>query len=67
MKKARKENEEACKNFEHKRSEEVFEEGRMRRVPDFLPVSMQDQLYGRQSELRSSKVIRTDLCKETDS
>mgnify|MGYP000155220481 CR=1 FL=1 len=28
------------------------EEGRMRRVPDFLPVSLQDILYSRKPELR---------------
>ena len=30
----------------------------MRRVPDILPVSMQDILYGRQSDLRAEEIIR---------
>ena len=56
---------EARKDFNYQRSEGVHEEGRMRRVPDFLPVCMQDFLYRRKSELRAVEVsgyefIRTE-------
>ena len=36
---------EAYQDFNYQRSQGVHEEGRMRRVPDFLPVSLQDLLH----------------------
>jgi hypothetical protein len=44
---------EARKEPEHKEPSEYAQKRRMRRVPDFLPVSLQDFLHGRQPELRA--------------
>ncbi len=47
---------ETYQDFKHKRSEGIHEEGRMRRVPDILPVSLQDILHSRKPELREGKI-----------
>ena len=43
---------EAYQNPEYRETAEHIEEGRMRRVPDILPVCLQDFLHSRKSELR---------------
>ena len=42
---------EAYQDFDYQRFKGIHEEGRLRRVPDILPVCMQDFLYGRQPEM----------------
>ena len=42
---------EAYKNTDNKRLKGIHEKGRLRRVSDFLPVSLQDILHSRKSEL----------------
>ena len=48
-------------NIEHTDSEQYSKEGRMRRMPDILSVSMQDFLYSRKSDLRTQQI--RDICK----
>ena len=43
---------ETYQDFKYADPAEYDEEGRLRRVPDFLPVCMQDFLHGREPELR---------------
>ena len=43
---------EAHQDSEYEEPSGDREEGRMRRVPDFLPVGLQDKLHGRKPELR---------------
>ena len=45
------EEDETHSDLKHTDFTEYREEGRLRRVPDILPVCMQDFLYGRQSDL----------------
>jgi hypothetical protein len=42
---------EAYQDFDDQEPEGVREEGRLRRVPDFLPVCLQDFLHGGKPEL----------------
>lgn len=49
---------EAYKNTDNKRLKGIHEKGRLWRVPDFLPVSLQDILYRGKSELRKSEIIQ---------
>lgn len=42
---------EAHQDIKYEAFTEHSEKGRMRRVPDFMSVGMQDQLYGRQPDL----------------
>ena len=44
-------------NDQHEEHERKHEEGRMRRMPDVLPVSVQDVLRDRKPELRKDKVM----------
>ena len=44
---------ETCENIEYTDSEQDSEKRRLRRMSDILPVSMQDFLYSRKSELRA--------------
>jgi hypothetical protein len=48
---------EACKDIKHQKITEHNQEGRMRRMPDILPVRMQDFLHGGKSDLRTAQVI----------
>jgi len=52
---------ETCENIEYTDSEQYSKEGRMRRMPDILSVSMQDFLYSRKSDLRTQQI--RDICK----
>ena len=45
---------EAYSDTEYTDSAEYREEGRLRRVPDVLPVCLQDILHRRQSDVRAS-------------
>lgn len=47
---------ETHKDIKHKGLQRVHEKGRMRRVPDLLPVSLQNILYRRQPELRKGEI-----------
>lgn len=47
---------ETCKDFKYTDIEQYCEKGRMRRVPDVLPVCMQDFLYSREPDLRAEKI-----------
>ena len=49
---------EAYKNTDNKRLKGIHEKGRLRRVPDFLPVSLQDFLYRGKPELRKGEIIQ---------
>ena len=49
-------NYEACTDIKHKKVTEHCKEGRLRRVPDLLPVSMQDFLHRRKSDLRAVQI-----------
>ena len=42
---------EACKDFKFQHFKEQREEGRLRRMPDILPVCMQNILHSRKPEL----------------
>ncbi len=44
---------ETRKDFENEETSEHGEEGRLRRVPDILPVCLQDILHCRKSKLRA--------------
>ena len=46
---------ETYQDTEYQKPAEFSEKGRLRRVPDILPVRMQDQLHGRQSDLRAEE------------
>jgi len=48
---------ETCEDIKQQYSEGYHEEGRMRRVPDFLPVGVQDFLYRRKPELRKQQPL----------
>ena len=48
---------ETCENIEYTDSEQYSKEGRMRRMPDILSVSMQDFLYSRKSDLRAEQIV----------
>lgn len=50
------EEDEAYSDFKHTDFAEYCEKGRLWWVPDFLPVRMQDFLYGRQSNLWESEI-----------
>ena len=50
-------NYDACKDLKFQYVKRHHEEGRMRRVPDFLPVSLQDILYSRKPELREQQPL----------
>ena len=41
---------------------EQHEEGRLRRVPDILPVRMQDILHSRKPELRKQQPLMAGAC-----
>ena len=47
---------EAHQDIDHQKFEGVHEKGRLRRVPDFLSVRMQDLLHRWQSALRKGKI-----------
>ena len=46
-------------DIEHKKASEHDKEGRLRRVPDVLPVRLQDELHGRKPELRAKIANRS--------
>ena len=50
-------NHEESKDVNDKDIKEYNEEGRMRRMSDILPVSLQDILYSRKSDLRAEEIV----------
>ena len=50
---------EACTDIKYEKVTEHRKEGRLRRVPDIVPVSLQDVLHRRKSDLRAVQVICT--------
>lgn len=52
---------EARKDIEYKKVTEYSKEGRMWRVPDFLPVSMQDFLHCRKPDMRAVQIRHWEL------
>ena len=49
---------ETCENIEYTDSEQDSEKRRLRRMSDILPVSMQDFLYSRKSDLRAEQISK---------
>ena len=49
---------ETCENIEYTDSEQDSEKRRLRRMSDILPVSMQDFLYSRKSDLWAVQIIK---------
>ena len=50
-------NYDACKDLEFQYLKRHDEKGRLRRVPDFLPVCLQDFLHSGKSELREQQPL----------
>jgi hypothetical protein len=50
---------EACEDIKYQESSEHSEKGRLRRMPDILPVCLQDQLHSWKSELRSEEIMQS--------
>ena len=48
---------ETCKDIKYKKITEHNQKRRMRRVPDIMPVSMQNFLHSRKPDLRAVQII----------